>query len=120
MLWRKVIPLTAREVYEDSLGHGGLDHELAEKLFEDLEQHVTISRDNPKLMQVQGKVFDGQYLTKPFIQAMNEPVKKLLNSGERNNSSEDPTDKFCWPTQWDPCHNLVPRVLSPLTATPPR
>ncbi len=106
---RKAIPLATRQVYEDSSGHGGLGDELAEKLFEDLDKHAKIGKDNPRLMQAQGKVFDGQYLTRPFIQAMNEPIKVLLSGNEINDLPEDPTDDFWWPAQWDPTHwlNLV-------------
>ena len=63
----------------------------------------------PKLMQVQGKVFDGQYLNGPFIQAMNKPVIDLLSQSKTTDLEENPADEFWWPAQWDPAHwlNLV-------------
>lgn len=63
---RRAIPLAVRPVYEDSSGHGGLGGELAGKILEDLKEHGDIGKNSPKLMQMQGKVFDGQYLTKPL------------------------------------------------------
>eukprot|EP00112_Aurelia_sp_Birch-Aquarium-sp1_P023792 Seg7234.1 transcript_id=Seg7234.1/GoldUCD/mRNA.D3Y31 product="hypothetical protein" protein_id=Seg7234.1/GoldUCD/D3Y31 len=51
-----------------------------------------------KLLQMQGKVTDGQYLTDGFINAMNQPLFAQLR--------EDMQDKFWWPLQWDPSHWL--------------
>ena len=89
---RKAIPLTTRQVHEDFSGHGGLSEELAQKCFEDLNENSDIGKDDPKLMQVQGKVFDGQYLNGPFIQAMNKPLVDLLS--QTKDLEENPPMSF--------------------------
>jgi hypothetical protein len=55
---------------------------------------------------MQGKVFDGQYLTSPFILTVNEPIKNLLKVAKKKDGLEDRGDDFWWPTQWDPGHWL--------------
>ena len=53
-----------------------------------------------RLQQVQGRVMDGQYVNVPFIDGMNEPVKKLFDDGNACIQS------FWWLVQWDPAHWL--------------
>ena len=95
---QRAIPLAVRAVYEDSSGHGGLGGKLARKILEDLEEHG-------KLMQMR-EVFNGQYLTRPFIQVVNEPITELLKGVKKKDSPEDPVSDFWWPTQWDSGHWL--------------
>ena len=57
-------------------------------------------------MQMQGKVFDGQYLTRPFIQAVNEPITEWLKDAKKKDCNEDPASDYWWPTQWDSGHWL--------------
>ena len=73
---RQGIILNAREVYTNSNGTGGTGDALAKSIFTDLKNHVGFQYE--LLLQVQGRVMDGQYLNKPFITAMNEPIMQQL------------------------------------------
>lgn len=75
---RKAVPLSLKPVYTSADGTGGNAIELAEKIFEDLEEHTGINKSSERLLQIQGRVFDGQYLCEPFTKAMNQPINKLL------------------------------------------
>ncbi len=94
---RRAIPISLRQVYNDTTGTDGNAAQLAEKIFEDLEEHTGIKRNTERILQVQGRVFDGQYLCKPFIDAINKPFFDLI-----------PEKKFCsdmwWPVQCDLPH----------------
>ena len=103
---RRAIPLAVRPVYEDSFGHGGLGGKLAGEILEDLEEHGGIAKNSPKLKRIQGIVFDGQYLTRPFIQAVNKPITELLKDAKKKDSNEDPASDYWWPAQWDSGHWL--------------
>lgn len=48
------------------------------KIFENLEEHAGLKRGSERILQVQGRVFDGQYLCKPFINAINKPVFDMI------------------------------------------
>ncbi len=68
---REGIVLDAREVYTSSDGTGGTGGELAKSIYLDLEKNVGLKGEH--LLQVQGRVMDGQYVNAPFINGMNEP-----------------------------------------------
>lgn len=93
---RQAIAVNARKVYDDSYGTGGAGPELAGHMLTDLKEKLGLHGE--KLLQMQGKVTDGQYLTDGFINAMNQPLFAQLR--------EDMQDKFWWPLQWDPSHWL--------------
>lgn len=96
---RKAVPLSLKPVYINADGTGGNVIELAEKIFEDLEERTGISRDSERLSQIQGRVFDGQYLCEPFTtKKMNQPITKFLG--------KDPLmcSELWWLLQWDPVH----------------
>ena len=95
---REGIVLNAREVYTSSDGTGGTGGELAKSIYSDLETNVGLK--GKRLLQVQGRVMDGQYVNVPFIGGMNEPIMQLFEDG--NNCKES----FWWPVQWDPAHWL--------------
>ena len=60
--------------------------------------HIGIKEE--RLLQMQGKVLDGQYLNSPFTNAMNTPLMKLFD--DKSTCKEE----FWWPAQWDPAHWL--------------
>ena len=95
---RQGIILNAREVYTNSDGTGGTGDALAKSIFTDLKNHVGFQKE--LLLQVQGRVMDGQYLNEPFITAMNEPIMQQLGD------DLSCKDAFWWPVQWDPVHWL--------------
>ena len=71
---------------------------LQKKIFKDLKECTGISKDSERLLQIQGRVFDGQYLCEPFTKHMNQPIIELLG--------KDPfmCSELCWSLQWDPAH----------------
>ena len=79
-------------------GTGGTGDALAKLIFTDLKNHVSFQDE--LLLQVQGRVMDGQYLNEPFITAMNEPIMQQLGD------DLSCKDAFWWPVQWDPAHWL--------------
>jgi hypothetical protein len=91
---RQAIPLDAKQVYSNSDGSGGTGEDLAHAIFDDLDSHVGIKGKH--LLQMQGKVMDGQYLNSVFTTAMNTPVMNLLDD------KSECKDEFWWPVQWDP------------------
>ena len=93
---RQAIAVNARKVYDDAYGTGGAGSELADHMLTDLKKKLNLHGE--KLLQMQGKVTDGQYLTDGFIDAMNKPIFAQLH--------EDMQNKFWWPLQWDPSHWL--------------
>ena len=103
---RKAIPLGVRRVYEDASGSGGKGAELAEKLYQDLSEHVKVSEKHDNLMQMQGKVFDGQYLNEPMMTRLNAPLFEAMLKSMQFDSEEDYSTEYWWPTQWDPAHWL--------------
>ncbi len=95
---RQGIILNAHEVYTNSDGTGGTGDALAQSIFADLENHVGFK--DKLLLQVQGRVMDGQYLNEPFITAMDEPIMQQLEDGLSCKEA------FWWPVQLDPTHWL--------------
>ena len=67
---RQGIPLNMSRVYTN------VGDALAETIFRDVEDHVNIKEG--RLMQIQGKVVDGQYVNQKFISAMNSPLMDAL------------------------------------------
>ncbi|CAB3979327.1 Hypothetical predicted protein [Paramuricea clavata] len=49
---RKPIPLSPKPVYTNAEGTGGNATELAEKIYEDIEEHTGISKDSEQLLQI--------------------------------------------------------------------
>ena len=93
---RTAITINARRVYIKSDGTGVSGPELANLILQDLKDKVSLDKEN--ILQMQGKVTDGQYLTDGFIDAMNKPLFDIL--------PPELCDKFWWPLQWDPSHWL--------------
>ena len=85
--------------------HLAMEVLVARKILEDLEEHGSIAKNSSKLMQMR-EVFNGQYLTRPFIQVVNEPITELLKGVKKKDSPADPVSDFWWPTQWDSGHWL--------------
>ena len=90
--------LNAREVYTNSDGTGGTGKALAKSTYSDLEKNAGLK--GISLLQVQGRAMDGQYVNAPFIDGMNEPVRRLYEDDDECKES------FWWPVQWDPAHWL--------------
>ena len=80
------------EVYTNAEGTGGTGDALAETLFRDVEDHVDIKEG--RLMQMQGKVVDGQYVNQKFISAMNSPLMDALKQSLSTNENEIVFDFF--------------------------
>ena len=95
---REGIVLNAREVYTNYDGTGGTGEALARSIYSDLEKNAGLK--GKSLLQVQGRIMDGQYVNAPFIDGMNEPVLQLLED------DDDCRESFWWPVQWDPAHWL--------------
>ena len=55
---KTAIPLGMNPVYSNSDGSGGKGEELAEAIFNDMKKHLNV--EGPRLLQMQGKVVDGQ------------------------------------------------------------
>ena len=90
---REGIVLNAREVYTNSDGTGGTGEALARSIYSDLEKNAGLK--GKSLLQVQGRIMDGQYTNAPFTDGMNEPVLQLLED------DDDCRESFWWPVQWD-------------------
>ena len=95
---RQGIPMHLHQVYKTSDGGGGKNDVLAEAILQDIAKHVGIKGDS--LIQMQGKVVDGQYINDKFIPAMNAPILDLLR---KNNADHENVvaDLFWWPCQWE-------------------
>ena len=65
-------------IYTNSDGSGGKGDELADMIFNDLKTHLDIK--GLSLLQMQGKVTDGQYVNEPFVTSMNKPIFDVLFS----------------------------------------
>jgi hypothetical protein len=97
------------QVYTNAEGTGGTGDTLAENIFHDAKNHVDI--EGKRLLQMQGKVMDGQYVNQKFIAAMNDPVMDVLRQSASIDDNGVVLDIFWWPTQWDPGH-WVDKVFS--------
>ena len=112
---RQGIPLNMSQVYTNAEGTGGTGDALAETIFRDVEVHVDIK--GGRLMQMQGKVVDGQYVNQKFISAMNSPLIDLLKQSLSIDENQVVFDLFWWPTQWDPGH-WVDKIFSHFKDSP--
>eukprot|EP00794_Sanderia_malayensis_P002259 gene2259-2590_t len=86
-------------------GETGKGEALASAIIKDLELHAGIKGE--KLMQMQGKCTDGQYLNAPFETAMQRPITELIERYEREKGVDldgEISNPFWWPVQWDPGH----------------
>ena len=97
---RQGILLSLSPVYTNADGTGGVGNKLADLIYEDINRHANMS--GSKLMAMQGKVMDGQYLTAPFVQAMNKPLFQFFPEDQQ----ELARDPFWWPCEWDHGHWL--------------
>ena len=70
-----------------------------------------------RLMQMQGKVVDGQYVNQKFISLMNSPLMDALKQCLSTDENEIVVDLFWWPTQWDPGH-WVDKIFSHFKDSP--
>ena len=112
---RQGIPLNMSQVYTNAEGTGGTGDALAETIFRDVEDHVDIK--GGRLMQMQGKVVDGQYVNQKFISAMNSPLMDVLKQSLSIDENQVVFDLFWWPTQWDPGH-WVDKIFSHFKDSP--
>ena len=114
---RQAIPLSITAVYGTSDGDTGRGEKLAEAILSDLRKHAGIS--DGRLMQMQGKCTDGQYLNLPFSDEMNKPIRELLKKyeDEMQVDMSHLSDEFWWPVQWDPGHWLD-KVFGAFRTTP--
>ncbi len=102
---RQGIPLNMHLVYQAADGVGGANNILAEAILQDLENFANIKGSS--LLQMQGKVVDGQYVNRKFIEAMNKSIFDALKNVYTLEGLEyDLTDSFWWPCQGDPAHWL--------------
>ncbi len=103
---RKGIPLSMTPVYFISDGDTKRGIDLAGAIINALSRHAGI--DSQGLLQVQGKVTDGQYLNSPFEILFNEPFRKVFRSFEEDLLVDLSVvhDLYWWPLQWDPGHWL--------------
>ena len=72
--------LNACEVDTNSDGTDGTGDALAKSIYSDLEKNAGLK--GKSLLQVQGRVMDGQYINTPFIDGINEPVLQLLENDD--------------------------------------
>ena len=68
---RQAIPLDVCQFYTSPDGAGGTGNALAEAIYHDLDKHLGLKDGH--LLQMQGKVLDGQSLNEPFMTGMNKP-----------------------------------------------
>ena len=104
---RQAIPLNISSVYYTSVGETGKGEALAAAIIKDLEVHAGIKGE--KIMQMQGKCTDGQYLNSPFETAMKKPIIEEIERYEKasgNDITGEVSSSFWWPLQWDPGHWL--------------
>ena len=102
---RRPIPLGMKSVYESSDGCGGKGGELADGIYKHLKDHVNVS--GIKLLSMQGKVTDGQYINEPFVTAMNNPMFNIIKETCSNKEdAEVLLDSIWWECHWDPGHWL--------------
>ena len=102
---RQGLPLDMHQVYKTTDGVGGGNDILAEVILKDLETFANIKEAS--LLQMQGKVVDGQYVNNKFIDAMNKPIFDMLQDVPSPEALEHGlTDAFWWLCQWDPAHWL--------------
>ena len=69
---RQGIPTQCHQVYQTSDGFGDGNAILGEVILEQISNHFNIKNEN--IMQMQGKVVDGQYLNDKLISAMNNNI----------------------------------------------
>ena len=75
---KTAIPLGLNPVYSNSDGSGGKGEELAEARFNDMKKHLNV--EGARLLQMQGKVVDRQYMNEPFVSSMNKPIFDFVHS----------------------------------------
>lgn len=87
-------PLTNRRITESQ----GTADELAKKILVDLKSRAGVK--NERILYMAGKVTDGQYICKGFLEGMNN----ALWPGDH--LPLEIQDELWWPLQWDPAHWL--------------
>lgn len=101
---RTGIPLGLSRVYTLSDGSGGCGNELAASIFSELKIHTKVQE--MRLLSVQGKVTDGQYINVPFTHAMNEPIFEIIRKNCDEEDQKILLEDVWWECQWDPGHWL--------------
>lgn len=60
-----------------------------------------------KLLAMQGKVTDGQYINAPFVTAMNDPLFKIIKEHcDDEDLQKVLLESIWWECHWDPAHWL--------------
>ena len=106
---RTGIQLGLSRVYTSSDGSGGWGNELAASIFSELKSQAKV--DEMRLLLVQGKVTDGQYINFPFTNEMNEPIFKIIRKNCDEENKKILLQDIWWECQWDPGH-LLDKVFS--------
>ena len=107
---KTAIPLGMNPVYSNSDGSGGKGEELAEAIFNDMKKHLNV--EGPRLLQMQRKVVDGQYINEPFVSSMNKPIFDFIHSlGLQKDEADVLLGGEWWECHWDPSH-LLDKVFS--------
>jgi hypothetical protein len=102
---KTAIPMGMNPVYSKLDGSGGKGEELAEAIFKDLKNHLGVEGES--LLQMQGKVTDGQYINVPFVTSMNKPIFDVLYSaGLSKQELAVLLENKWWECHWDPSHLL--------------
>lgn len=78
---------------------GGTGDALADAIFRDAKGKDHVDLKEKGLLQMQGKVVDGQYVNNKIITAMNNPVMEVLRKCANINNNGIVFDLFWWPTQ---------------------
>ena len=68
-----------------------------------------------KLLSMQGKVTDGQYINEPFVTAMNNPINKIVTEQCKKEDAKIVLESIWWEVHWDPGHRIdgffeIPRI----------
>jgi hypothetical protein len=107
---KKAIPVAMNAVYTTSDGSGGKGDELANMIFNDLKTHLNIKGSS--LLQMQGKITDGQYINEPFVRSKNKPIFDVLSSSGLNKDElKIVLASIWWDCHWDPAH-LLDKIFS--------
>ncbi len=100
------IPLNVLPVYFTSDGATGTAVDFAGMVISDVK--TCALSDSTSILQMQGKLTDGQYLLGAFGNTINQEIFDHITLYERETSQElkAAKDEFWWSWQWDPGHWL--------------
>ena len=88
-------------MYNSSDGIGGSNDVLDKVILEQIAKHFDIK--NEFILQMQGKVVDGQYVNEKFKSATN---KSILEALRKEDAESIALDMIWWLCQWDHSHWL--------------